>query len=78
MLHGAKWMFWSYVNGHSPDEQDKNKAACLAVTHSYMALRRSLDNLRKTALSLKTNKQIACKYTLESYHKAQLPDENLT
>lgn len=31
MLHGAKWMFWSYVNGHSPDEQDKNKASCLPV-----------------------------------------------
>lgn len=52
MLHGAKWMFWSYVNGHSPDEQDKNKAACLAVTHSYMALSRSLDYLPKTAVTL--------------------------
>lgn len=45
-------MFWSYVNGHSPDEQDKNKAACLAVTHSYMALSRSLDYLPKTAVTL--------------------------
>lgn len=37
MLRGAKWMFCSYVNGHSPDERDKNKAACLAMTHDCMA-----------------------------------------
>lgn len=57
-LHGAKWMFWSYVNGHYPDEQDENKAASLTLTHkmlmSCMAFNQSSGYLVKDSLQTQT------------------------
>lgn len=58
MLHGAKWMFCSYVNGHSPDEQDENKAACLGVTHGDTATQQEFGSAPKDSRHalIKTNK----------------------
>lgn len=61
-LHGAKWMFWSYVNGHYPDEQDKNNAASLTLTHktliSCIAFNQSSGYLIKDTLQTQTQTRI--------------------
>lgn len=36
-LHGAKWMFCSYVSGHCPDEENKNKSTSLKRTSKQLA-----------------------------------------
>lgn len=36
-LHGAKWMFCSYVSGHCPDEEYKNKSTSLKRTSKQLA-----------------------------------------